>query len=280
MAFFTALLQPDNTFLRLSLAVGLAASVAFGIIGTYVVTRRISYLAGAVSHCVLGGIGFSLWLAAAGLLKGIDPVYGALAAALVAAFVIGHFGRRPGQREETMIGATWAIGMAIGIIFIDLTPGYFDLASYLFGDILLVSNLDLVRILILDLVIVLFAVVFYHQLLAVCFDEEFARLRGLRVGFYYQALLALTAVTVVLMIRVVGIVMVIALLTLPAATGALFARRLVEMMLLAILCAAIAAVAGLAISYSADLSSGPVIVMVSGLIYMTAAGLRKLRGGN
>jgi zinc transport system permease protein len=280
MAFFTALLQPDNAFLRLSLAVGLAASIAFGIIGTYVVTRRISYLAGAVSHCVLGGIGLSLWLASTGVMKGVDPVYGALAAALVAAFIIGRFGRRPGQREETMIGATWAIGMAIGIIFIDLTPGYFDLASYLFGDILLVSYRDLARILALDLVIILFAAGFYHQLLAVCFDEEFARLRGLKVEFYYQALLALTAVTVVLMIRVVGIVMVIAMLTLPAATGALFARRLVEMMLLAILFAAIAALAGLTLSYNLNLSSGPVIVMVSGIIYLTAAGGRKLLARN
>jgi len=268
--FFTALADPGNTFLRLALAVGLASSIAFGVIGTYVVSRRISYLAGAVSHCVLGGIGAALWLETVCQVKWLDPLAGALIAALIATFIIGHFGHKKGQREETMIGATWAIGMALGIIFIDLTPGYFNLTSYLFGDILLVSNRDLLRILVLDVIILLFASGCYHQILSVCFDEEFARLRGIRVDFYYQALLGLTAVTVVLMVRVVGIVMVIAMLTLPAATAALFARRLFEMMLLAVFFAAMAIVIGLGISYQYSLSSGPVIILVAGLFYFLA----------
>jgi len=277
MDFFHALADPDNTFLRLALAVGLLSSIAFGIIGTYVVTRRISYLAGAVSHCVLGGIGGALWLKAIFNLEWLDPVYGALLAALIAAFIVGRFGHNTGQREETMIGATWAIGMALGIIFIDLTPGYFDITSYLFGDILLVSSQDLKLIIALDLIIILFVTSCYHQLLAVCFDEEFARLRGLNVELFYQLLLALTAVTVVLLIRVVGIVMVVAMLTLPAAAASLYANRLSGMMLLAIFLSAISIVSGLGLSYNANLSSGPVIILFAGAFYLLMAGWKKIK---
>ncbi len=268
MNFFTALLQPDNLFLRLALAVGLASSIAFGIIGTFVVTRRISYLAGAVSHSVLGGIGAALYLQTVWKIGWLDPIYGALLTAVLAALVIGRWGRRRGEREETLIGATWAIGMAAGIIFIDLTPGYFDLTSYLFGDILLVSGPDLGRILALDLVVLVFTLLFYHQLLALSFDEEFARLRGVRVDLLYQTLLVLTAITVVLMIRVVGIIMVIALLTPPAAAAARIARRLYEMMLLAILFSLLAIITGLALSFQADLPSGPTIILAAGTIYL------------
>ncbi len=275
MDFFHALADPDNTFLRLALGVGLFSSIAFGIIGTYVVTRRISYLAGAVSHSVLGGIGGALWLREIFKIEWLDPVYGALLAALLAAFIVGRFGHGSGQREETMIGATWAIGMALGIIFMDLTPGYFDITSYLFGDILLVSSRDLKLIIALDLFIIIFVTGCYHQLLAVCFDEEFALLRGLKVGLFYQLLLALTAVTTVLLIRVVGIVMVIAMLTLPAAAAALYTHRLFSMMLLAIALSAISIVAGLGLSYSAELSSGPVIILFAGAFYFTLAGWKK-----
>ncbi|RLB68810.1 MAG: metal ABC transporter permease [Deltaproteobacteria bacterium] len=276
MDFFSALSNPENAFLRQSLLVGLFSSIAFGIIGTYVVSRRISYLAGAVSHSVLGGIGAVLWLKTIFQIEWLDPLYGALPAALVSAFIVGHFGHRSGkQREETMIGATWAIGMALGIIFVDMTPGYFDITSYLFGDILLVSIRDLQLIIALDLIIILFVGRFYHTLMAICFDEEFARLRGLKVDLFYQLLLGLTAVSVVLLIRVVGIVMVIAMLTLPAATAALYTRTLSGMMLLATVFSAVSIVGGIGISYSANLSSGPMIIVCAGVIYFFLAAIRK-----
>ena len=276
MDFFYNLSNPENVFLRQSLLVGLFSSIAFGIIGTYVVSRRISYLAGAVSHSVLGGIGCVLWLKTIFQLEWLDPLYGALPAALLSAFIVGYFGHGSGkQREETMIGATWAIGMALGIIFVDMTPGYFDITSYLFGDILLVSSRDLKLIIALDLIIILFVGRFYHTLMAICFDEEFARLRGLKVDLFYQLLLGLTAVSVVLLIRVVGIVMVIAMLTLPAATAALYTRTLSGMMLLATLFSAIAIVSGVGISYSANLSSGPIIIVCAGAIYFSLAIIKK-----
>ncbi len=276
MDFFRALADPNNLFLRQTLLVGLFSSVTFGIIGTYVISRRISYLAGAVSHSVLGGIGAVIWLKTVFALEWLDPLYGALLAALLSAFIIARFGSGTmKKREEVMIGATWAIGMAVGIIFMDMTPGYFDITSYLFGDILLVSGRDLKLIIALDTVIILFFYRFYHIITAICFDEEFARLRGLKVDLFYQLLLGLTAVSVVLMIRVVGIVMVIAMLTLPAATAALYARTLSGMMGLAILFSSIAIVGGLSISYSANLSCGPIIIVCAGVIYFFLAALKR-----
>jgi len=273
MDFFSALTDPDSLFLRQTLLVGLFSSVTFGIIGTYVISRRISYLAGAVSHSVLGGIGGVIWLKTLFQLEWLDPLYGALLAALLSAFIIGRFGSGR-KKEEIMIGATWAIGMALGIIFMDMTPGYFDITSYLFGDILLVSVRDLKLIIVLDIVIILFFYRFYHIVTAICFDEEFARLRGLKVDLFYQLLLGLTAVSVVLLIRVVGIVMVIAMLTLPAATAGLYARTLSGMMLLAVIFSAIAIVGGIALSYSANLSSGPIIIVCAGVIYFVLAAIK------
>jgi len=266
--FVCALSDPDNEFLRLALYVAMLASVAFGIMGTFVVSRRISYLAGAISHCVFGGIGAGLYLQKKVGLIWFDPMYGAVAAAILAAVIIGTVSLYAKQREDTVIGALWATGMAIGLLFIDLTPGYFDMFSYLFGDILLIARSDLLMVLCLDIVVVLVAIYFYNKFLAVCFDDEFARLRGIHVGIFYILLLCLTALTIVLLVRVVGIILVIALLTIPAAVAGLFSKRLWQMMLLAIFFCLVFSWTGLALSYSYKLSSGPVIILVAGLTYI------------
>jgi zinc transport system permease protein len=266
--FVGALTDPDNEFLRLALYVATLASISFGIIGTYVITRRISYLAGAISHCVFGGIGAGLYLQKKAGLLWFDPMYGAVAAALLAAVVIGIVSLYAHQREDTVIGALWAIGMAIGLLFIDLTPGYFDMSSYLFGDILLISRGDLLMVLGLDIVVATVSIYFYNKFLAVCFDDEFAKLRGINVGLFYILLLCLTALTIVLLVRVVGIIMVIALLTIPAAVAGQFAKRLWQMMLLAVFFCIVFSWTGLALSYSYNLSSGPVIILIAGLTYI------------
>ncbi|MBT3310481.1 MAG: metal ABC transporter permease [Desulfobacterales bacterium] len=266
--FINALSDPDNEFLRLALYVGTLASLSFGIIGSYVVTRRISYLAGAISHCVFGGIGAGLYIQNKVGLEWFDPMYGAVISAILAAVIIGTVSLHAQQREDTVIGALWAIGMATGLLFIDRTPGYFDMSSYLFGDILLISNIDLQLVVILDIIVVGFTVFFYNKLLAVCFDDEFARLRGINAGAFYMLLLCLTALTVVLLVRVVGIVMVIALLTIPAAVAGQFAKRLWQMMLLAIFFCMLFTWTGLAVSYSYRLSSGPTIIVIAGLVYL------------
>jgi len=266
--FWNVLLDPDNKFLRLAFYVGALASLPFGIIGTYVVTRRISYLAGAISHCVFGGIGAGLYIQIRLGLTWFDPIYGAMAAALLAAVIIGLVSLYAQQREDTVIGALWAIGMAAGILFMDITPGYFDITSYLFGDILLISQFDLYLVIGLDISTVLISILFFNKLLAVCFDDEFARLRGINADMFYILLLCFTAITVVLLVRVVGVIMVIALLTIPPTVAGIFVKKLWQMMILAAILCVILTWSGLAVSYEFNLSSGPAIIIIAGLTYL------------
>jgi zinc transport system permease protein len=266
--FLAALSDPNIPFFRYAFLVGMLASIAFGIIGTYVVARRITYIAGAISHCVLGGIGAGLYLQKKIGISWFEPMYGAVIAALLAAVVIGSVSLYAKQREDTVIGALWAVGMAIGLLFIARTPGYVEPMSYLFGNILLISKNNLWQVLGLDALVVTLAVLFYNKFLAVCFDEEFATLRGVRAEVYYMLLLCLTALTVVLLVQIVGIVMVIALLTLPAAVASNFARGLLQMMVLAIGFCMLFVLLGLAYSYSANLPSGPTIIVFAGGFYL------------
>jgi zinc transport system permease protein len=256
-------------FLQLALLAGVLTSIACGIIGTYVVVRRITYIAGGIAHCVLGGMGVARYFQVVNGWGWLQPLYGAIAAALVAAVIIGLVSLKAKEREDTVIGALWAIGMAAGVMFISKTPGYSqDLMSYLFGNILMVSRGDIWLIAALDAIVVAAGVLFFRQLEAVCFDEEFARLRGLNVEFYYLLLLCLAALTVVMLITVVGIVLVIALLTLPAAIAGHFSRRLWQMMALAILFSALLCSGGLALSYAPNLPTGATIVLLAGAAYL------------
>ncbi|MFH1830694.1 MAG: metal ABC transporter permease [Pseudomonadota bacterium] len=265
--FFHAVARYE--FMQMALITGILASIACGVVGTYVVVRRITYIAGAIAHCVLGGMGIARYLQAVYGLDAFHPIYGALASALVAAVIIGLVNLHAKEREDTAIGALWAIGMAVGILFISKTPGYGeDLMGYLFGNILMVSSHDLWMIGALDIVVVAVGLIFFRQLQAVCFDQEFARLRGLNVEFYYLMLLCLTALTVVLLITVVGIIMVIALLTLPVAIAGHLSKRLRQMMMLSIIFCAILTSGGLAISYSPDLPAGATIVILAGAAYL------------
>jgi zinc transport system permease protein len=268
--------NPAYTFLGLALGVGALASVAFGVMGTFVVTRRISYLAGSIAHCAFGGIGLGLYLRHAWGFTWAGPFSGALLVALGSALLIGWIGLRFQEREDTVIGALWAIGMAAGLLLLDLTPGYFNATSYLFGDILLISPEDFRTVLILDGVILAVVALWYRQLLAAAFDAEFALLRGIPVGFLHLLLLCLTALTVVLMVRIVGIILVVALLTLPAAVAAQYTRRFFPMMVLAVLLCLLFTSGGLFLSYHLNLSSGPVIILLAGTAYLLSLGIRKL----
>ncbi len=275
--FLTAVAGNQMPFLRYALIAGILASITFGIVGTYVVVRRITYIAGAIAHCVLGGIGIALYAQKVWHLTWLDPIYGALAAALLAALIIGLVSMYTKQREDTVIGAIWAIGMAVGLLFIAKTPGYIDPMSYLFGNILLVSKSDLWLMILLDIVVAAAVWLLYHNFMAVCFDEEYARLRGLNTKFYYLALLMMIALAVVLLVRVVGIVMVVALLTLPAAIAGHFVNRLGRMMVLASLLCMVFISGGLAWSYSLDLPSGPVIIVLAGGAYLITLLISRLR---
>jgi zinc transport system permease protein len=205
-----------------------------------------------------------------------EPLLGAVLAALAAAFVIGWININAKERIDTVISAFWGMGMATGILFISKTPGYGeDMMSYLFGNILLVTQRDLFIIGGLDLLIVAISLLFHKQLVAVCYDEEFARLRGINTQLFYFLLLALTALTVVLMVSIVGIVMVIVLLTLPAALAGRFCQRMGSMMTLAaVICAALTTT-GLALSYKPDLPAGAAIIILTGIIYLITVTLKR-----
>jgi zinc transport system permease protein len=268
--FFAAVLRHE--FMRNALIMGVLASVACGVVGTYVVARRITYVAGGISHSVLGGIGLAHYLIAVHGMAFLHPLYGAVAAAIASALVIGWVSLKAKEREDTVIGAIWAVGMSAGVIFIVKTPGYSqDLMSYLFGNILMVTPADISLVAGLDALIVVTGTLLYRQLQAVCFDEEFARVRGLNVERYYLLLLCLTALTVVLLVTVVGIVMVIALMTLPAAIAGYFTHNLRQSMIVSSAVSMLLTAIGLAISFSPDLPPGATIVLLAGAVYIAVS---------
>ena len=255
----------EHQFLRTALVAGLLASLACGVMGPFVVVKRIGYLAGGIAHTVLAGMGAALYF-------GFSPRLGAIGAAVGAALLVGGVRLRWRTQEDTLIGATWSVGMAVGILFIAKTPGYAtDLMSYLFGNILLVPTSDLGFMLGMDLLLVLVVGLYFRQFVAVAFDEEFARLRGVPVSFFYLLLLCLVAITLVLLIQVVGLILVIALLTLPAATAGFYVHSLGRMMLVSTLLGALLTSSGLALSYAPDLPPGPTIILLAGGTYLIAA---------
>jgi zinc transport system permease protein len=263
------------SFLQNALLTGILASVACGIIGTYVVVRRISYIADGIAHTVLGGMGAALYLHRVYHWNAVAPIHGAAVSAVIAAIIIGLVSLWAKEREDTVISALWAVGMAVGIIFICRTPGYNeDLMGYLFGNILMVSSNDLWMLAGLDAIIVIMGLLFYNQFLAVCFDDEFARLRGLKVELFYLLLLCLAALTVVVLSTVVGIVMVIAMLTLPVGIAAQFTKTLWGMMIVsALLCAAFTT-SGLILSYGPDYPAGATTIILAGAAYLGATTLK------
>lgn len=262
MEFLEALSQ--HGFLQSALVAGLLASIGCGVMGTYVVVKRIAFIAGGIAHSVLGGMGAAVYY-------GYDPLAGALTAAIASALIIGTVRLKWKTQEDTLISALWAIGMAVGILFISKTPGYqSDLMSYLFGNILLVPKESLWFMAALDAVLLLIVAAYHRQFLAVVFDEEFARLRGIPVTFFYLLLLVLVAVTVVLLIQVVGLILVLALLTLPAAMAGHYVHSIGKMMLLATIIGSIVSTSGLALSYGPDLPAGPTIILLAGSLYVVS----------
>ncbi|MDY6911603.1 MAG: metal ABC transporter permease [Chloroflexota bacterium] len=258
-------------FMRNALFAGLLASVACGIIGTYVIVKRLVFISGGIAHTSFGGIGLGYFL-------GINPVVGALLFTVASALGMGMVTKRTRLAEDTAIGILWAMGMALGIIFIGLTPGYApDLFGYLFGNILTVPLSDLTLMLALDVVIIAVVISLYKEFLAISFDEEFGVVAGVPVERLYLLLLCLIALTVVVLIRVVGIILVIALLTIPAATARQFTCDLKKMMLLSVLFGAVFTFCGLWLSYELDLASGATIILVSGALFILSLSVSRLR---
>jgi len=264
--FLTAL-QFD--FMRNAIITGLLVSVAAGIVGVYVVLNRVAILSGGIAHAAYGGVGMAYFF-------GIDPLLGGMLFSLVAALGMNIVQRKTRQRADTLIAVIWAVGMAIGIIFVDRTPGYkADLMSYLFGSLLAVSPFEIVIIAILDVVVLLTIFALYPELLAISYDETFATVRGIPVNAISLILTALIAFTVVMMMRVVGLILVIALLTLPAAIAGLFARDMRRMMVIAVALGMFFTVSGLWLSYQYNLTSGAAIILIAATTYLLALLLKQ-----
>jgi len=244
-------------FMQHALIAGLLVSCIAGIIGSLIVVNRMVFLAGGIAHASYGGIGLAIYL-------GLPIFLGASLFAVGVAIVIALLTLRAKNRIDVFIGLIWSFGMAIGIIFVDLTPGYnVDLMGYLFGSILAVSSGDLIYIASLLVAIFLVVLFWYRDILAVSYDSEYASLRGVNVLFFYTLILVLSALGVVVAIKVVGLILVIALLTIPVYIAEKISNSLGSMMLIASLLSALFTTVGLVISYLFDLTSGATIILVS-----------------
>ena len=237
------------------------ASITCGIIGTYIVSRRIVFISGGITHASFGGIGMGYYF-------GFNPIAGAIAFGILSALGIEFFTKKADMREDSAIAMLWSLGMALGVIFIFLTPGYApNLMSYLFGNILTVSTDDLVWLSILAVAIIGFFLVFYRMIIFVSFDEEFALTNNAPVRLFNALLMSLVALTIVLNIRVVGIILVISLLTIPQTIANLFTKRFDVMILYSIVFGFLGSVTGLFLSYIYDVPSGAAIIFTLVVLY-------------
>ena len=245
-------------FMRNALLAGLLASIVCGVIGTLIVVNRLVFLSGGVAHTAYGGIGLAFYF-------GWPYMIGATLFAFVSAMIMAAVTLTSKQRADTIIGVMWAVGMATGVILIDMTPGYnVDLMSYLFGSILSVPRTDLIAMASLTAVILALVSYYYQDLLVMSYDEEFARVRGVPVRALYFMLIGTVAVTVVIVVQVVGLVLVIALLTIPPYISEKYTRSLLQMMIVSSMFGILFICTGLWASYVYDLTSGAAIILVAG----------------
>ena len=251
----------EYQFLQNAFFAGILASIVCGVIGVIIVEKKLVMMSGGIAHTSYGGVGL-------GYLMGFEPILGAFLFAVCAALGIGYINRKGGTRSDVVIGLFWSLGMALGILFIALMPGYPpDLSSYLFGSILSVTKSDLYLMIILTIMVIFIVVALFNDWKAYLFDEEFASIIGIKAVFLEYLLLVLVAMTVVVLIRVVGIILVLALLTAPAAAASLFTSNLKMRMIYAVIISNIFCLAGLWISYEINIASGAAIVILSVICY-------------
>jgi zinc transport system permease protein len=272
--FYHALVT--NPLLLYACLAGVAASIVGGIIGSYVVVKRISFISGSISHSILAGIGFFLWLERTKGISWVSPLQGAALAGIISACLIGWIHQRWRQREDSVIAAVWSVGMAIGILFISQTPGFnVELTNFLIGNLLWVSSGDLWSLIILDALVIATVLLLHQKILAICFDEQQARLQGLAVHRLYLLLLSLIAITVVLLMQVVGIILVMTMLTLPPTIANLFTSHLPRMMTLSILFSMFFCFIGTFLAFQFDFPTGATIALSAGFAYVVALSSKK-----
>lgn len=257
-------------FMRNALLAGLLLSIASGVAGTLLVLNKLVFLSGGIAHASYGGVGLAYYF-------GLDPLMGALLFSLFSSMSMGIVQRRVKAQSDTLIGVMWAIGMAIGILFISLTPGYKNnMMSFLFGSILAVSRMDLLMMAVVAGLACLFTWAFYRPLLAISFDETFADVRNVAVETIYLLMLLIIGLSVVVAMRAVGLILVIAMLSIPPSIASLFLRDMRTIMLVSTVLSMSLSTAGLLISYASGLQSGPVIILLTALAYGLALGLKAI----
>jgi zinc transport system permease protein len=258
-------------FMRNALIATVLVGVACGIVGTLVVAKRIVFISGGIAHAAFGGVGL-------GYLIGVNPILTAIPFSVLAALGIGTMSRRMKISEDSAIGILWSLGMALGILFVSLSPGYApDLFSYLFGSLLTVPFSDIILMLALDAVIIALVILFFKELVASSFDEEFSEILGVPTRILYLLLLCLVALSIIVLIRVAGIILVIALLTIPAVIARQFTTRMSRMMIVATVVAVFLTILGLWLSYIFNIASGAVIVLVLAAAFFFSTILKRIR---
>lgn len=266
----------DNVFIQMALWASLLASLATGVIGSFVVIKRISFIAGSVSHSILGGMGFCLWLQRSYGLVWLDPLWGAFASAIASALILGWIHLNYRQREDAVIAAIWSTGMAVGMVFISITPGTnVELLNYLFGNILWIENRDLIWLAILNGAILAIIAIYYRRFLAICFDEEQALLQGVPVKRLYLLLLSLMAVSIVLLMQIMGTIIVIAMLTIPATLASLFTHRLTIMMGVSVVLCALFSVFGLSAATTLNWPPSATVALLAAISYLLLLPLKR-----
>lgn len=256
-------------FMRNAFFAAVLVGIACGIVGAFVVIKKIVFISGGITHAAFGGIGL-------GYLLNINPVLTAIPFSLFSAIAIGILSKKTKISEDSAIGIIWSVGMALGILFITLSPGYVpDLFGYLFGSILTVPTSDIIMMLVLDIIIIVTVLLLYKELQALCFDEEFSMIVGVPTKILYLILLCLVALSIIVLIRVVGIILVIALLTIPATIAKQFTSSLKKLIVLSTLTAVVSTIIGLWLSYIFDLPSGATIVLLLAFVFIITTGIRK-----
>lgn len=251
----------EYSFFQNALIGSVLASIVCGLVGTYIVTRRLTFISGGITHASFGGIGIGVFL-------GVNPIVSAMVFSVLSTFGIQWLSRRGNVREDSAIAVFWAFGMSIGILFCFLTPGFVpDLPSFLFGSILTIESGNLWLLAALSVVTLFLFTAYYRMIVSTAFDPEFARSQRLPVSLIEYAMMALIAMTIVSTLRMVGIVLAMSLLTIPQMTANLFTYNFGRIAACSILIGCIDCVIGLAMSYWLNVPSGASIIFVSIVIY-------------
>ena len=256
-------------FMRNALIAAILVSIACGVVGTFIVMKRIVFISGGITHAAFGGIGLGYFL-------GMNPVIVAIPFSLITAVAIGVISEKVKISEDSAIGMFWAVGMALGILFIGLTPGYApDLFSYLFGSILTVTLTDIILMLILDIIILIIVTFFFKEFQALSFDQEFSEIVGVPTKRLYLLLLSIVALSIIVLIRVVGVILIIALLTIPTIITRQFTNKLKKLIVYSAISAAVLTVGGLWLSYMFNLASGATIVLLLAFTFFASTLVKK-----